>query len=195
MNKRIITCFVQLMTLITLVALLSSCSVLSNPVKADKENESESETNDYLFDENGVVNFETIDYSRDIEPLNRTFKALENTVADGFWKYYEWGSTSLGPSNYKVCGFIIVSPDEIDLIEKQFSLEKIADIEKEYLDEGIEMNLLQFPKGISPEITGYSEFDWGYSAEFEKWLEAGRWIGDAFYDMNNKIIYVYFGVK
>ena len=191
MHKRILTCYILISILIVF---LSSCTDIFSKEYTDK-NISKITTNAYLFDENGVVNFESINYSRDIEPLNRTFKALENTVTDGFWKYYEWGTTSLGPANYIVCGFIRISPDEVELIEKQFSFEKIADIDKEYLDEGIETNPLQFPNGISPEITGCSDFDWRYSAEFEKWLEAGRWIGDAFYDMNNKIIYVYFGIK
>ncbi len=86
----------------------------------------------------------------------------------------------MGPANYIVSGFITVSDEEIEKIEQQFSFEK---------------SYVQFPKDISPEDTGYTDFNWCYNAEFEKWVEAGRWIGEAYYDLNNKIIYVYVAVK
>lgn len=164
----------------TLVLICALCSLFVLLLSSCTDGTASHDSKNNLFDENGTANLETIEYSRDIEPLNRTFKGLKENIVDGFWKYYEWGVTDLGPSTYIVSGFIMVSPNESDKICNQYAFES-ADV--------------QFPKGISPEDTGYSDFNWGYNADFTKMILGGRWVGDAFFDTNNKIIYVYVGNK
>lgn len=171
---RIISCIIC----VAMLLLLQSCKMFHSSTTVEKDRETK-ETVD-LFDDNGIVDFTNIDYRRTTDSLNETFKALDGTIVDGFWKYYEWGSTFIGPSNYIVCGFLKVTSDKAEEIESKFSLEKAS---------------VDFPKGIIPEDTGYSDFDWGYSSDFDKWIEGGSWIGDAYYDSNNKIIYVYVAVK
>ncbi len=72
--------------LATIMVLLVSYQVLFTH-SADTEKEYGVNPPD-LFDENGIVNFESIEYCRKINSLNETFKAFEGNVVEGLWKYY-----------------------------------------------------------------------------------------------------------
>ena len=131
-------------------------------------------------------NFDGIEYRNDIDYINKYFKALEDSVVEAYWKYFEYpSSVRIGPSNFVVSGFIKVSEEEVEKIEGLFT----------FIEAENNKSSIDFPNGISPDITGCSDFDWRYSKDFNKWIVGGTWIGEAFYDINNKIIYVYVGIN
>ena len=174
-----------------LIVMLSSCK--NNSVKSESNEENEnSET--YSFDENGIVDFSNIEYSEDIEYLNTYYKALEGTVVKAHWKHYQWG-INFGPSDFIVSGFMKVTDEEAEKIESQFTFADEEKTREEYWYNDLIIKILDFPKGISSEVTGCNDFNWSYSAEFDKWIAGGRWIGVAFYDVNNNVIYFYHGIK
>jgi len=183
-----IICFVLTLTFIVM---LSSCSNNFEKTEVNRENEN-SET--YSFDENGIVDFSNIEYSEDIEYLNTYYKALEGTVVESHWKYYQWG-INFGPSNFVVSGFMKVSDEEAEEIESRFTFMDEEKTREEYGYDDLIINILDFPEGISSEVTGCTDLNWSYSAEFDKWIEGGRWLGVAFYDVNNNVIYFYHAIK
>lgn len=185
MNKHFhISVFCILIVLIFIS--VSSCTTSSLPsgeagrdTVSDTETEAETQTASSQ-DEYGTISFEGIEYRYNLEQLNHSFKGLNNTVTGGCFKYFAWNEDiRIGPSNYQVSGFLTVTPEETELIESMFDMESVDDV--------------RFPRGIDPEDTGYSDFEWVSCPEFRKWIENGRWIGDAYYDLNNKIIFFSLG--
>lgn len=168
---------------IFIVLLLTLCSTLTscyNCPKTTNETETDFYENNPVFNDDGSINFESFEYCYDIKPLNEGFKALNNSIISACWKEYRWGDGILGPSSYMMSGFMEISSEEAKQIENQFVFES-RDID--------------FADGIHPEDTGFSDFNWGYSTDFKKFIIAGTWIGDVYYDTTNKLIYVYVGIK
>ncbi|MBQ3527332.1 MAG: hypothetical protein IJA52_02105 [Clostridia bacterium] len=174
MAKRI-TCITLAAVMLALVVLyMSGCSLIWLSVLDKSLSDVETaELPVILYDEDGKPNYEKIEYKRTIATPNDEFNGLSPEVIDAYWKYYRVGDGILGPSSCHVCGFYIVSNDKIEEIESMFVFEETE---------------IVFPKGIDPEITGLGNFKWGYSKEFSRWATSA-WIGEAYYDMNNKIIY------
>lgn len=137
--------------------------------------------NNPVFNDDGSINYESLEYRYDVNPLNSSFKSLNNSIISACWKEYRWGNDRVpGPSCYRMAGFMKILPEEAERIENQFAFEP-SDVD--------------FADGIYPEDTGFSDFNWGYNEDFNKCIEAGTWIGSAYYDANNNIVYVDVGAK
>lgn len=180
-TKKIISLCLTIILLLGCTFSMSGCSLMliSSLLTPDDEQETHVTTED-LIDENGEVNYETIEYETTIDSINENFVVLSPEVTDAYWKYYRWGDGFIGPTSQKLCGFFIISDKKIKEIEANFTFEE-SDID--------------FPKGIDPKITGFNEFNWGYSSDFNVWIADIEWMGDVYYDMNNKIIYVNVAVE
>lgn len=137
--------------------------------------------NPEVFNDDGSINYESIEYRYDVDTLNTIgYKALDHSIINAWWKEYRWGEGYIGPSLYEMVGFLEIFPEEAEQIESQFTFEPID---------------VDFADGVHPKDTGLSDFNWGYNADFNKFIVAGRWIGYVYYDPNNNLIYVNVGLK
>ena len=82
--------------------------LISSLLTPDDEQETHVTTED-LIDENGEVNYETIEYETTIDSINENFVVLSPEVTDAYWKYYRWGDGFIGPTSQKLCGFLAMS--------------------------------------------------------------------------------------
>ena len=84
-------------------------------------------------------------YRTDTDPLKSRFPAL-GEIERAYWKTYIFGRglySCIGPTSYRLTGF--VSTDVADkLMYKQYT----------------EVKKVDFPDGIEPEVTGFTDFEW-----------------------------------
>lgn len=120
------------------------------------------------------VDFESIDYRYDIEPLSSKFSFF-NSIEDACWKTSIIGSTRFGPSSYTIRAFIIISSDEYTEIVDSYDFEPTE---------------LEFENGIDPKVTGSGSFRWKENSDFTQDVLGNGYIGKVYLDTNNGIVYI-----
>ena len=113
-----------------------------------------------------------MEYRTDIEPLVDRFGEIIDIQA-AFWKADVIGSIGLGPTSYWLKGFIFASDETLSRILTNYPL-KEADI--------------QFEEGMSPDITGLGDFEWGYNDTLSREI-CGGFVGKVYIDTNNGVFY------
>lgn len=99
-------------------------------------------------------------------------------MLDGIEKVY-WISgndnvISLGPTDIYIKGFIILSKKKFDNIIFSYDWTEIN---------------ISFDKNFQPSLTGFSNFNWCYSEKFSSDLRGISFMGNAYVDRINSIIY------
>lgn len=118
-------------------------------------------------------NLERIDYKTDAQPLiNRFGKTIDIELC--FWKSDTIGKTNFGPSPYWMKGFIKISQENLMELKTKYPTIKTD---------------VRFEKGISPDITGFSNFDWQYNKELSREIAGAGFIGEFYLDINNGVFY------
>ena len=118
---------------------------------------------------------EDLEYSENIESITHYFTELQ-TVEHVYFKSESVGSNGrIGPSSFSIVGFIVISEDEKNSICESFDFSS---------DEP------DFPDGISPDITGKTEFSWYSNYDFSRKYLKGNFIGKIYLDSLNSIIYI-----
>ena len=114
-----------------------------------------------------------IDYRTDVQPLLDRFPTLP-AFQRCWWKADTIGRTaSIGPTNYWMEGFIVL--DEASLTQLDaYSWKPVRP---------------EFPAGLDPAVTGFSDFSWCTNKEFEAQVRTAYFIGDFCFDKNNGILY------
>ena len=112
-NKVII--ILSIIIVILCVVLITFTIVLVSSNSNDNYDTNKSKYNNDSFG----INFEDIEYDRRTDFLNETLKAFDGNIVDAWYKYYTWGGM-IGPTNYIVAGFIAVSDEKIEEVEKRF---------------------------------------------------------------------------
>lgn len=121
------------------------------------------------------IEYSDLEYSENIETITHYFRELQ-TVKHVYFKSESEGSNGLiGPSSFRIAGFIVISEDEKNTIFESF------DFVPDKPD---------FPDGISPDITGKTEFSWHTSYDFSRKYLKGNFIGKISLDSLNSIIYI-----
>lgn len=116
---------------------------------------------------------EKIEYKTDVQPLiNRFGKTID--IESCFWKSDTIGKTNFGPSSYWMKGFIKISQENLMELKTKHPMMKAE---------------VHFEKGISPYITGFSNFDWKYNKELSREIAGAGFVGDFYLDINNGIFY------
>ena len=126
-----------------------------------------------FFNSKKTLNMERIAYKTETQPLIDRFGKAIN-VESCFWKAGTTGKTVLGPSSYWMKGFIKISREDLMEIQKKYPLTKTE---------------ICFEKGISPDITGFSDFDWHYNKNLSHDITGGDFIGEFYLDINNGVFY------
>ena len=109
----------------------------------------------------------------DIEPIRNYFTMLDN-IEKAYWISGNDNVISLGPTDIYIKGFILLN-------KKNFN-----DIIFSY--DWMETNII-FDKNFQPTITGFSDFKWYYSDKFSNDLSGINFMGNAYIDKINFIIY------
>lgn len=118
---------------------------------------------------------EKLEYSENIESITHYFTELQ-TVEHVHFKSESVGSNGrIGPSSFSIVGFINISEDEKNSICETYDF--VADEP-------------DFPNGISPDITGKTNFSWYSSYDFSRKLLKGNFAGEVYLDFMNSIIYI-----
>lgn len=126
-----------------------------------------------FLNSNKELSMERIEYRTDLQPLlDRFGETIEFDSC--FWKADTIGKTKFGPSAYWMKGFIIINQDTLMEIKSKYPFIK-ADV--------------HFDKGMSPEITNCSDFDWNYNKELSRKIAGSGFVGEIYLDINNGIFY------
>lgn len=111
----------------------------------------------------------------DIKPIKEHFKLLRN-VESTYWIEKIANSIGLGPTDFIFEGFIKINDDEFKNIELSYDWSETK---------------INF-EDIYPDITGFSSFKWYFSEQFSEDLRKSTFMGDAYIDKINGIIYFKF---
>ena len=114
-------------------------------------------------------------YRTDTDPLKSRFPAL-GEIERAYWKTYIFGRglySCIGPTSYRLTGF--VSTDVADkLMYKQYT----------------EVKKVDFPDGIEPEVTGFTDFEWRKYPEFTEKVLGNKYLGLVFVDIGKNLVYI-----
>ena len=115
-----------------------------------------------------------IEYSENVNSIAFYFDKLQ-PIERVYFKSEQIGDGRLGPSSFRLVGFICISADKTHSISNSFDFK-----EKEP----------DFPEGISSNVTGKDNFSWQTSADFTKELLEGNFVGEVYLDFDNNMIYI-----
>lgn len=129
----------------------------------------------FIIKNNKTNDLTKIHYKSNLEPLKNHFPFL-NDITLAYWKSgtYENSRIAVGPSDTWLKGFMILSNSKFELIQSEFKWDNIE---------------ILFDKGISPDITGFNNFDWHLSEDFSKFINQNVFTGKLYLDKNNQVIY------
>lgn len=118
-------------------------------------------------------NLRRMEYRTDTQPIINRF-GEKISIESCFWKSDVFNSGGIGPSSYWMKGFAKISRESFAELKAKYSMTKIE---------------VNFEKGISPDVTGFSSFDWNYSKELSREIAGASFIGEFYLDINNGILY------
>ena len=123
-----------------------------------------------------VMDLTEMDYSENIESIASYFDGFD-MIEKVYFKSTEIDNGSLlGPTNLRIVGFVCLSEEETSVLCENYDFDKKSP---------------QFPDGISPEITRYTDFNWTSCKEYTNKLLKGNFVGEAYLDTNNGVVYLY----
>jgi hypothetical protein len=113
-------------------------------------------------------------YREDVQPIIDRFSELRE-ISECYWKADVVGDLDFGPADYWIKAFVILETET----KSQF-LE-----EYEWAEATVE-----FDEIVSPSITGFSDFYWTYNEEFSEKIIGKSFMGRAFFDTTNGVVYI-----
>ena len=111
-------------------------------------------------------------YRTEEKPIKDRFPQFPDFSAC-YWKADTLGRNSLGPTNYWMCGFLLIEEKEASMLENEYQWEK---------------SVVDFPKGIEPGVTK-NNFSWYKSKDYNSTILQQNFVGDIYLDAENGIIY------
>jgi hypothetical protein len=119
-------------------------------------------------------NLEELQYRTDIAPIQSRFEYIKS-INSVFWKGDIIGDATFGPTSYFIKAFITIDSDEATSLMRKYEFSPFE---------------LDFEPGISPEVTGYTQFAWTKNEEFTKDMLSYKFIGEVYFDSINGVIYL-----
>ncbi len=114
-----------------------------------------------------------LEYRTDFVPVNKRFPLLKNARAV-YWKAGYVNRPSIGPTDVWFKGFVVLDEGTYNNIITNYVLDTYN---------------LEFQEGMTPEITGFSEFKWTINKDFSKELLGNEYVGEVYIDTINKLIF------
>lgn len=125
-------------------------------------------------DDGTRVSFTAQSYSTDPQPITDRFPSL-GQPEQVYWKQHTFGSglaACIGPTSYRLTGFAITD-----------AVESLSN--KKFTDAGV----IDYPDGIGPDITGFTQFDWRKYPDFTAELLGNHYIGTVLVDVQKRLVY------
>lgn len=112
-------------------------------------------------------------YRTERSPIENRFPEIPDFI-ECYWKADTIGKTNFGPTSYWMRGFVLLDDNALQKILSSYvwSAKSIA-----------------FPEGITPDITGKTDFDWHINTEFQRSVLQQRFVGCVYLDIINGILY------
>lgn len=120
------------------------------------------------------LSFTSQEYHTNLEPLQNWFPAL-GAIEQAHWKRSVFGrglASCIGPTCYRLTGFAVCDAGE-RLWNRKYS----------------EVSGTDFPDGIDPEITGFTEFQWRKYPDFTEEMLGNHYIGLVLIDIQKGLVY------
>ena len=114
-----------------------------------------------------------MEYRTDAEPIVSRFGEVIE-IESCFWKADVFGKSRLGPSEYWMKGFIMLSEKSFETIKSQYELSEVD---------------LKFEEGMESSVTGFEEFQWCHNRELTESIVGAEFMGDFYIDVKNGILY------
>jgi hypothetical protein len=120
-----------------------------------------------------IIDIEDMEYRTERASIEKRFPDIPNFIKC-YWKADAYGKTNFGPTSYWMKGFIILEEDALSklLSDYEWSAESI-----------------DFPRGINPDITGKTDFNWHINRDFQSLILRQRFGGNIYLDIKNGVLY------
>ncbi|WP_409342721.1 hypothetical protein [Paenibacillus sp. MBLB4367] len=109
----------------------------------------------------------------DIDPIKTRFPRLGDFEKCLWQTHLIGGNRSIGPSSYRLVGYVVLKDEEFSKFVTQFNWEQ-AD----------KVNTI-----LSQEALGLTTKNWSYSKTFNDYVKSASFVGDFYLDLENKLIY------
>ena len=119
------------------------------------------------------ASFTEVEYQTDLEFVQWLSPLFEGGTKCRY-KLIRWGLGSVGPSQYRTCGFIV--------------FEELAFTDTFTYDD-YETKEPEFPEGIDPGIIGLNNSDWVFSKKLYEDVRGTKYMGDVLCDLQNCSVY------
>ncbi len=133
------------------------------------------------------VNTKKVDseYSTELEPIISRFANLSN-IESCYWKSGRVSKKllSIGPTDIWFKGYIVLGNDEGIGLANSYKWEDVT----EYDEKG-NPKWGEYGEILSPEVTGFTNFEWKYSKEFSEYVKIDQMMGEYYFDVKNNIVY------
>ncbi len=160
--------YIYLLVIMSLLLMLNACSYInSNSKNIVKDSE----------------------YSTDLERIENVFPYVDH-IEKCYWATGKIGNDSrlsVGPNDYWFKGYIILDSEIGDKILSLFDWIDVNDFDEN--GNPTTPSWHHIGKMTSPKVTGLSDFDWVQSPDFSEFVKAENFMGEYYFDKNNKIIY------
>lgn len=125
-------------------------------------------------DDSSRHSFTVQSYSTDTELIRSRLPALGQPERT-YWKLHIFGSrfsSCIGPTSYRLTGFAFT--DAVEGLSRKKSSDAGA---------------IDYPEGIDPGITGFTEFNWKKYPDFTAEILGNQYIGVVLVDVNKRLVY------
>ena len=128
-----------------------------------------------LFNDESVGNMdvENMEYKVERDPIENRFPDIPDFI-ECYWKADTVGPTNFGPTNYWMKGFLCLDENAFHNILADYEWNSVG---------------ISFPKGINPDITGKSDFDWHNNKDFQSMVLKQNFVGSIYLDTVNGVLY------